>query len=199
MYNKAQAAKMLKEDGRINSVKQTSRGITIITNPINPVPKGRKYKGVFLCSIGCFKIRISQRVGEEVLRVYLKRVNGGVGGGEGVHHYHIKDHWGNKICWGSAEDDVYIMKHNLDWYWLARTILDLLEDGDPERGETEAFYYDMIRLQAKWATEIRNNKLIPKLEKLHKKYNRRGELVEFSGKIKKDAIKILKPYIKVKK
>ena len=59
MYSKNQAVKLLRADERVRQVKVTAKKMYIYTHPIIPVVTKEKYKRVFLCPIGTYKITIT--------------------------------------------------------------------------------------------------------------------------------------------
>ena len=161
MYSKQQAVKLLRADKRVKKVEVTDKKMYIYTHPITPIVTREDYKGSFLCPIGIYKITISSC--SKYIDCKIKRENWY----RGMHHYHIKDGWsGDGICWGSADNEVDIIKDNKDWFWLVKRCLDLLEDGNPESGETEKWYDDMYDLMINYAKGKKNRKLADKLKKI---------------------------------
>ena len=81
-------------------------------------------------------------------------------------HYHISSM--GSICWGNAENEVSTIRDNKDWFWLVKRCLDLLEDGNPEYGETKKWYNDMYDLMIDYAKGKRNRKLAEKLKRIQR-------------------------------
>ena len=81
-------------------------------------------------------------------------------------HFHISDRFESKICWGSAEEEIGTIQRNKDWFWCAKRVLDLLEDGDYEHGVMQAFYKSMIGLQAKYALQKNKKDMFEKIKKI---------------------------------
>jgi hypothetical protein len=61
------------------------------------------------------------------LRVKIARKLGTIGCS--IHPHVVGRDFGG-ICWGSANEDIEIISKNLDWYWVGRYALNLLEDWD---------------------------------------------------------------------
>jgi len=172
MYNKKQAVELLKRDKRTKKVGDKIRKLTVYTNPI--VPKCTDVKNIFIYPIGRFKIEIKETV--KYLSTLIERVNGPFNpeytDGSGFTHFHIRPSWSNRgICWGSADEEVENIQYNKDWFWLVKRCLDLLEDGNPENGHENSFYYSMIGLQIKTAREDKNKEALFRLRKILRRYD----------------------------
>ncbi len=167
MYSKDEAVKLLRGDKRVKKVITNSKTMYIYTHPITPIITKEEYKGSFLCSIGTYKIAITNHSHYITCKIRREKWK------EDVHHYHIEERWGTygsgEICWGTVKSEVSTIKDNKDWFWLAKRCLDLLEDGNPEYGETRKWYHNMYDLMIDYAKSKRNKKLAEKLEKIQKR------------------------------
>lgn len=163
MYSKSEAKELLTADRRVKKVTVTQRRMYIYTKPIIPVVTKEAYKDTFLCPIGTYKIVITSYSHNIYAKVRREKSIGK------MHHYHIQENWDHEgCCWGSAESEVDTIEDNKDWFWLAKRCLDLLEDGNPEHGETEKFYGNVYDLMIDYASSKRNRKLAKKLRRIQK-------------------------------
>lgn len=147
LYTKKQAEKELLKDERIDIINSNKNQMIVFTNPITPKPTMKKYKNFFLCPIGRYEIIIDSN--NSKLNINIKLMNNNVY--TYVHHSHINYSWCYPICWGNASSEVNTIFEENDWYWLVKRALDLLEDGNPEKGNYDLFYNVMTKLMYQYA------------------------------------------------
>ena len=124
-YDRKETVKELENDKRVESVEVTPQTMIIRTNPIKPAVVASYCKSILLKPVGRYVITLKAL--KTKISIDIKRVEGAIM--DEWHHPHINLKW-STICWGSAEDDMYYIQANKDWYWAARKCLELLDDFD---------------------------------------------------------------------
>lgn len=179
MYDKKKSTEMLLADERIKSVKTSVGKMVVVTNPITL--KSEKFAKWVLGPIGTYTINVKYNFKYKKLDVTIKRNEGTLDYNcEFFLHFHIRDNWHDKICWGSAYKEVDIIRENKDWFWLVKRLIDLLEDGEPEysglhkkgnEADFDNYFISLIGLQASYAKKhkLYDDKLKKKLSQFWKK------------------------------
>ncbi len=183
MYKKREAVKMLLADERVKSVNSFPSKMIVITNPI--FLKSERFNKWILGPIGTYTITIKCNVKHNNLKINIKRNEGTLIFKNNIVemlvekflHFHVRTNWtDNNICWGTANEEVNIIRKNKDWFWFVKRVLDLLQDGDPEydngyEREFDNFFICLIGLQASYAKKhnLYNTKLKKELIKFWKR------------------------------
>lgn len=153
IYSRRQAIEMLKEDKRVATAIMTSDGMEVISSPI--VPKG------YTEPVGTYRIVLEKS--DKYLSISIKRVEGtAYCDGTRLEQYHIQPGYGggtesDNVCWGNLAGRVDKMKEKKDWFWLAKSCLDLIcdwkrevtDNGDRKSGETSKRYIKALSTQYK--------------------------------------------------
>ena len=180
VYKKKQAAEELMTDDRVDYIENKSPFKMVIhTKSIIPVTAIRK--SLILAPIGNYTIELSfKRKNQKISRyaeykhneiiIDIKRKQGFIKNNiwnSSAIHSHIYTTY--SICWGSAEDDINIFCKHKDWYWVAKTCLNLLEDFFDKR----TYEMSQIDVLVKMQIEFMNNeKFTEKIkEKTRKVFN----------------------------
>jgi hypothetical protein len=170
VYNKKQAIQQLKNDERIKKIKTLKEGLIVYTKPIYPKSKQKKFNKIYDYPIGTYKITLG-KCPYHTTSISVERLEGCTPT-EKWQHIHINEAWMSDVCWGNISERIMIMKKYKDYYWIIKTCLDLLEDGEQDEGLCiKDIYHIFIGLQVTYEKQHKNRAdIIKKLKDRHKKY-----------------------------
>ncbi len=172
-YNKLQAIKALKDDNRIQEIFSLENKMIVITKPI--IPTISQFPELMLCSVGKFQIEIEKKTNSYPpyhkqskrypykLYVNIIRLNGCICDGWEIphvrHDLHSDRNHNGMHCWGNVQGEVDQIKKNLDWYWLVKKSLNLIEDFKDNSIDTitmlSLIYFAQVKFNPKIKTKLK--------------------------------------------
>lgn len=167
LHTKEQAVKELKKDFRVKKIRVTKNRMYIYTKPI--IPRNKEFAYIYLAPIGTYLITIRFGRDSHPYRLYARvtRQQGAISndGYKEFHAPHIMEPWA--ICWGDNNTEVLDVRDNGDWFWYAKRILSLLDDGGPEGDsprQSKQLIYFMLRLQMSYLRWTKRPRLYKKVK-----------------------------------
>ena len=183
IYKKKQAAEELMNDDRVDYIEnKTPCKMIIHTKPIIPITAVRT--NLILAPIGNYTIELSFKKRSKkrpflmpYIIIEFKRKQGVIKDGmydNEMNHVHI-----NKFstCWGNAETDISMFCKYKDWYWTAKTCLNLLEDFHDKNMGTINEIDLLVKAQINY---MNDEKFTEKIKEKTKKVLKRNLMKEYN-------------------
>jgi len=166
---KPQSVKELKNDLRVDKITSRLNKLIITTIPIQP--HGFPGDELFIYPVAVYKI---------VIKMPANRLKDAIKITPTGKHPHM---FSDGICWGQFREELLQIKKHKDWYWIAKRVLDFLNDfGRENRGPPLGFYSSWVDRRLKWQLEYMENdpKAKKKLKALNKIYRIKYEIHDTS-------------------